>query len=55
MQDQKAKIKSKMGRKRAKFAYFDLILPLEFWMLTDFGHLANFDITNVDMNGKCLN
>ena len=32
-----------------------LILPLEIWMLTEFGHLANFDITNVDMNGKCLN
>jgi hypothetical protein len=28
--DQKAKHKSKMGRKTSKFAYFDLILPLKF-------------------------
>ena len=44
-----------MGRKIAKFAYFDLFLSLGFWMPTEFGHLANFDITNVDMNENCLN
>ena len=54
IQDQKAKNKSKMGRKTLKFAYFDLVLPLEIWMPTEFGHLANFDFSNVYMNGKCL-
>ena len=33
---------------------FDLILPLEIWMRTKFGHLANFDPGNVYMYGKCL-
>ena len=31
--------------KPSKFAYFDLILPLEIWTPTEFDHLANFDIT----------
>ena len=43
-----------MGRKPSKFAYFDLDIPLEIWMLTEFDHLANFDIINVYMNVKCL-
>ena len=33
---------------------FDLILTLEIWMPTEFGHLDNFDFSNVYMNGKCL-
>ena len=44
----------KMGRKPSKFDYFDLILTLGIWMPTEVGHLANFDITNVYMNEKCL-
>ena len=30
---------------------FDLILSLEFWMPTEFGHFANFDFSNVCVNG----
>ena len=41
-----------MGRKTLKFAYFDLVLPLEIWMPTEFGHLANFVFSNVFMNEK---
>ena len=32
----------------------DLILPLEIWISAEFGHLVNFDSSNVCMNGKCL-
>ena len=31
-----------------------MILPLEIWMPTEFGHLANFDFSNVFRNEKYL-
>ena len=45
VQDQKAKKKSKIGLNSSKFAYFDLIVPLEIWTPTEFSHVGSFDTT----------
>ena len=51
-------IRDQKAKNQLKICLFwpniDLILSLEIWMPTEFGHLANFDISNVYMNVKCL-
>ena len=55
IQDHKGKKTLKKGKFWSFLANFDLVLPLKFWMPTDFNNLAYFGITNVQMNGKYWN
>ena len=55
IQGHKDKKTVKKGQIWSFLANFDLVLPLKFWMPTDFNDLAYFGITNVQMNGKCWN
>ena len=55
IQGHKGKKSVKKGQIWSFLANFDLVLPLKFWMPTDFNDLAYFGITNVQMNGKCWN
>ena len=50
-----AQNKLKMGRKSSKCAYLDMILPLKIWMLTEFDHLTEFEISNVFLNVQFFN
>ena len=55
IQGHKDKKTVKKGQIWSFLANFDLVLPLKFWMPTDFNNLAYFGINNVQMNGKCWN
>ena len=55
IQGHKGKKSVKKGQIWSFLANFDLVLPLKFWMPTDFNNLAYFGINNVQMNGKCWN
>ena len=55
IQGHKGKKSVKKGQIWSFLANFDLVLPLKFWMPTDFNDLAYFGITVGQMNGKCWN
>ena len=55
IQGHKDKKTVKKGQIWSFLANFDLVLPLKFWMPTDFNNLAYFGINNVQMNEKCWN
>ena len=55
IQDLKGKKTLKKGKFWSFLANFDLVLPLKFWMPTDFNDLAYFGINNVQIDEKCWN
>ena len=55
IQDHKGKKMLKKGKIWSFLANFDLVLPLKFWMPTDFNDLAYFGINNVQIDEKCWN